>query len=169
MTACSRKRPRWHVSPRSQTEVTARPFPWLQHVALVFPRVFEHAFCLCLVSFCFSKLNDGRSGARRNPLHCVNNSWFSNSFSLRCVFAHALVRGVVTPRQAPAQCFLSLVFRLLFSLLVIVTLIMMSHHPDTCALRLAQARPEKRITICHVFSCTDDGTRMRELAKEKIV
>ena len=49
--------------------------------------------------------------------------------------------GVVTPRQAPVQFFLSPVSSLQFSLLV--TLIMMSLHPDTCALRMAQVRSEK--------------------------
>ena len=68
MTACSRYRPRWHISPRSQAEVTVRPFPWLQHVTSSFPRVFEHAFCQCLVSFLFSKLNEGRSRAPGKPV-----------------------------------------------------------------------------------------------------
>ena len=67
MTACSRYRPRWHISPRSRAEVTVRPFPWLQHVTSIFPRVFEYDFCLCCVSFCFSKLNEGRSGAYGKP------------------------------------------------------------------------------------------------------
>ena len=82
---------------QGQAEVTVRLCPWLQ-------RVFEHAFCLCLVSFCFSKLNDGRSGAPGS----VNNSWFSNSFCLRqseC-FSHALVLGVVTPRQSASSVLL---------------------------------------------------------------
>ena len=28
--ACSRYRPRWHALPKSQADVTVRPFPWLQ-------------------------------------------------------------------------------------------------------------------------------------------
>ena len=132
MAACSRYRPRWHVSPRSQAEVTVEPFLWLQHVTLIFPRVFGHAFLSLLCSLLFFQVErwsapvkavalcEGRSRApvkplhcvkvglelRGNPLHCVNNSWFSNSFYLRQLecFSHALVLGVVTPRQAPVQC-----------------------------------------------------------------
>ena len=38
---------------------------------------------------------------------------------IRVFFSHALVLGFVTPIQAPGQCFSSLVFSLLFSLLVL--------------------------------------------------
>ena len=61
VTACSRQRPRWHISPRAQAEVTVRPFPWLQHVTLIFPRVFDNAFLSMPCFLLFSKLNDGRA------------------------------------------------------------------------------------------------------------
>ena len=38
-----------------------KTFPWLQFLKKNLPRVFEHAFCLCLVSSCFSHLVDGWS------------------------------------------------------------------------------------------------------------
>ena len=63
-TACSRYRSRWHVSPRSQAEVTVRPFPWLHHVTLIFPRIFEHAFFSMPCFF----LNDGPCKASGKPV-----------------------------------------------------------------------------------------------------
>ena len=51
MTACSRKRPRWLASPRSQADVTVRPFPRLRQVTLIFPCVFKHSICPFLVPY----------------------------------------------------------------------------------------------------------------------
>ena len=48
MTACSRYRPRWHASPRSQADVTVIPFPWLRRVTLIFPCVLNTPFVYSL-------------------------------------------------------------------------------------------------------------------------
>ena len=40
----------------------------------------------------FSKLNEGRSGAPRNPLHYVNNSWFSNLFRFEVIRVFSAMR-----------------------------------------------------------------------------
>ena len=53
--ACSRHRPRWHTSPRSQADLTVRPFSWASmfHLVSIFPRVLEYAVCLFLTPFVF--------------------------------------------------------------------------------------------------------------------
>ena len=46
MTACTRNRPRWHASPRSQADVTETfSLALTCHFASIFPRVFKHAAC----------------------------------------------------------------------------------------------------------------------------
>ena len=55
MTACTKNRPRWRASPRSQADVTVRPFPWLCRVILCqsFRVFFKYAIYLFLVPFVF--------------------------------------------------------------------------------------------------------------------
>ena len=55
MIACSRHRPRWHISPRSQADVSVRLFPWSLtcHLVSIFPRVFKYAMCLFLIPSVF--------------------------------------------------------------------------------------------------------------------
>ena len=46
MTACTRNRPRWHASPRSQADVTETfSLALTCHFASIFPRVFKHSVC----------------------------------------------------------------------------------------------------------------------------
>ena len=46
MTACTRNRPRWHASPRSQADVTETfSLALTCRFASIFPRVFKHAVC----------------------------------------------------------------------------------------------------------------------------
>ena len=68
---CSRCRPRWHASPRSQAEVTVSPFPWLSRVALIFPCVLKHAICLFLVPFVFPSYT--RVGVEHGETCCISS------------------------------------------------------------------------------------------------
>ena len=46
MTACTRNRPRWRASPRSQADVTETfSLALTCHFASILPRVFKHAVC----------------------------------------------------------------------------------------------------------------------------
>ena len=92
-------------------------------------------------------------------------------FSLEC-FSHALVLGVVTPRQAPVQCCRevsqSCVQSSCFGTAA-HTLTMLTLHLDTCALRMAQVRSKRSYTFmvaepflfrtrslrCHVCGASD--------------
>ena len=88
-TACSRKRPRWHASPRSQAEVIGRPFPWLERVTLIISRVCEHAACLFNVPF-FVKHDHQHKGNLWQP---PNSSFWL--LALSSVVALSLALGLL--------------------------------------------------------------------------
>ena len=58
MTACTENWPRWHALPRSQADMTVRPFPCLQRVTLIFPRVFRLLVPSSLLSSFVRALSD---------------------------------------------------------------------------------------------------------------
>ena len=77
--------------------MTVKPFLWLQHVTLIFPRVFEHAFLSLLCFLLFFQVErwsapvkavalcEGRSRAPVKPLHCVKVGLELRGNPLHCV------------------------------------------------------------------------------------
>ena len=74
MTACSRYRPRWHTSPRSQADVTVRPFPWLQTAQ---DRMKAHRTLSILVqaTLCKTSTEQAQVGSLFHPVQPSLRMW----------------------------------------------------------------------------------------------
>ena len=74
MTACNRCRPRWHALPRSQADVTVRPFPWLQ-TAQDHMKTYRTLSILVQATLCKTSTERAQVGSFFHPMQPSLRMW----------------------------------------------------------------------------------------------